>query len=114
MRALVVDDDRDFADALADMLELFGVEAKAVYNCDEAFAVSKEESFGLALVDVGLASTNGVDCARELRRMLPGVTCVLMSGYSAAAIVEMGVSAEEFATLHKPIRPEELAPYLDL
>jgi hypothetical protein len=35
-----------------------------------------------------------------------------MTGYSADALAQMGISVDEFEILRKPIKPEDLEPYL--
>ena len=111
MRILVVDDDVDFADGMAEMLILFGHDVHTAYSCGDGIAVAKE-NFDLALIDVGLGDRNGTECARALKKFSEAVVCVLMTGYSADALVRMGISVDEFEILHKPIKPEDLAPYL--
>jgi DNA-binding response OmpR family regulator len=111
MRILVVDDDVDFADGMAEMLILFGNDVHTAYSCGDGIAVA-EENFDLALIDVGLGDRNGAECARSLREYSDTVTCVLVTGYSADALAQMGISVEEFEILRKPVKPEDLAPYL--
>jgi len=112
MKILVVDDDVDFADGMAEMLALFGHHVHTAYSCDDCVAVSDKQEFELALIDVGLADRNGAECARDLKELCETVTCVLMTGYSADALAKMGVPAGEFDILRKPVKPEDLARYL--
>lgn len=112
MKILVVDDDVDFADGMAEMLALFGHGTVTAYSCDSCIAAAGWETFELALIDVGMAGRNGAECARELANLNKTVTCVLMTGYSSDALARMGVSVDEFTILRKPVKPEDLAPYL--
>ncbi len=112
MRILIIDDDRDFADGLAEMLGVFGHAAQVAYSSHEGLAAAGGEAFELTLIDVGLAGKNGADCAREMTRLRKGARCILMTGYSVDALEKMGVSTEDFTTLRKPLKPEDLAPYL--
>lgn len=111
MKILVVDDDVDFADGMTEMLALFGHEVHAAYSCDEGIAGSTER-FDLALIDVGLGDRDGAECARALVKNSETITCVLITGYSADALAQMGIPVEEFDILRKPVKPEDLAPYL--
>lgn len=112
MKILVVDDDVDFADGMAEMLTLFGHDVNTAYSCDGGIAAADKQEFGLALIDVGLTDRNGAECARDLKNLRETVTCVLMTGYSADALAKMGVPAGEFDILRKPVKPEDLARYL--
>lgn len=112
MRILIIDDDHDFADGLAELLDVFGHAAQATYSSQEGLAAADRETFDLTLIDVGLAGKNGADCAREMAQRKKGARCILMTGYGADALEKMGVSTEDFTTLRKPLKPEDLAPYL--
>jgi len=112
MKILVVDDDIDFADGMAEMLELFGHDTRVAYSCDTGIAVAQVEKFDVAMIDVGLADRFGTECANGLKRFNDATRCVLMTGYSADALAQMGVPVNDYEILRKPIRPEDLAPYL--
>jgi two-component system CheB/CheR fusion protein len=111
MRILVVDDNVDFADGMAEMLAMFGHDTQTAYSCGGGIAAATG-NFDLALIDVGLGDRNGTECARALRKLSETVVCVLMTGYSADALAQMGISVDEFEILRKPIKPEDLEPYL--
>ncbi|MCK5276553.1 MAG: response regulator [Alphaproteobacteria bacterium] len=111
MRILVVDDDVDFADGMAEMLALFGHDTHTAYSCDAGIAAAKD-NFDLALIDVGLADRSGTECARTLRKFSETTACVLMTGHSADALAQKGISVDEFDILRKPVKLEDLTPYL--
>ncbi len=112
MKILVIDDDTDFADGLAEMLCVFGHDADVAYTSQAGLDAADGAGFDLALVDIGLAGQNGADCARTLKKNHPDMHCVLTTGYSAETVAEMGVSADEFITLRKPIKPDDLSAIL--
>jgi DNA-binding response OmpR family regulator len=63
MRILVVDDNVDFADGMAEMLAMFGHDTQTAYSCGGGIAAATG-NFDLALIDVGLGDRNGTECAR--------------------------------------------------
>lgn len=112
MKILVVDDDVDFADGMAEMLTLFGHDVQTAYSCDDGIAAGGRERIDLALIDVGLADRSGADCARGILKSSESTHCILTTGYSADALNRMGISTAEFQVLRKPIKPEDLEPFL--
>lgn len=112
MKILVVDDDVDFADGMAEMLELFGHELRTAYSCGEGIAMAEKEPVDLAFIDVGLDDRSGTECARGIQKSNSGAVCVLTTGYSADALTRMGISTNDFTVLRKPIKTEDLDPYL--
>jgi PAS domain S-box-containing protein len=68
LRALIVDDQHDVADAVAILLESIGHEARAVYDGTTALAVSGEQPPDVMFVDVGMPGMTGYDLAQQVRR----------------------------------------------
>ena len=44
-KILLVDDDRDLAEIIQDMLKTYGYEVKIVESCEETFEILKKEQF---------------------------------------------------------------------
>ncbi len=112
MRILVVDDDVDFADGMAEMLSLFEHDVHTAYSCEDGITAAGKVQFDLALIDVGLNDRNGAECAREIRKLSKTTAFVLVTGYSVEALARMGISVEEFDILRKPVKLENLEPFL--
>ncbi|WGS53307.1 ATP-binding protein [Paraburkholderia sp. D15] len=85
-KVLVVDDNKDSADALAALLELHGYRCAVAY--DGASALQTAASFAptVGVIDLGLPDMPGFDVAIALRktREASALTLVALSGYSGA------------------------------
>ena len=108
VKILVVDDDRDFADGMAEMLAILGHDTVTAYSCDAGVQAATLENFDIALIDIGLADRLGTDCAREILKRDGAGCCILVTGYSAEALKKMNVAVEGFTVLRKPVNPDEL------
>jgi PAS domain S-box-containing protein len=71
MRVLVVDDNRDAAEALATALGMAGCDTRMAYTAHSALAIAPAFGPDAVLLDIGLPDLNGYELARRLRRM-PG------------------------------------------
>ena len=82
-RILVVDDNVDSADSLADLLRLMGNEVRIAYDGQAAAAAAEAFRPGLTLLDIGLPKLNGYDVARRIRQQAwgRGVTLVALTGW---------------------------------
>lgn len=80
---LVVDDNRDAADSLAEVLRLLGHSAKVAYNGPDALEIAKTYRADAALVDIGMPGMNGFEVASELRGLPygPGILIAAITGY---------------------------------
>jgi signal transduction histidine kinase len=106
-RVLIVDDDPDFADALAEMLAINDFIPRVVNNADAAVVAAAAFAPALALVDVRLGRVSGLDQIARLRETDPTLICVMITAYADTqiAVEALRVGADDF--LRKPLRPEE-------
>ena len=66
-KILLVDDDRDLAEIIRDMLKTYGYEVKIVESCEETFEILKKEQFSLMILDINLPDGTGFEVLKELR-----------------------------------------------
>jgi signal transduction histidine kinase len=81
---LIIDDDVDFAESLAELIEPHGYEVAIATGADEALAMVDRTSPGftdapVVFVDVRLGVTSGVDVLGRLRVERPDLICVVMT-----------------------------------
>ncbi len=69
MRILVVDDNRDGADSLADLLTLAGHEAHVAHDGAQAIARAEALEPDVVVLDIGLPDLDGQEVCRRLRSM---------------------------------------------
>lgn len=102
IHALIVDDHPLFRGGLAEALRLepnMRVVA-AVGSCEEAVAVARAQRIDVALVDVVLSSSNGIEVTRALKRERPGCRVLGLSALEEPVrVAEMlRAGADGFAT----------------
>ena len=78
IRALIVDDDRDFAEGLADAFELTGHRAQVVFGGQAAIDRCLHEDFDVVLLDIQMPDLDGVKAFLEIRRLKPDARVVMM------------------------------------
>lgn len=105
---LVVDDDRDFAESLADALELVGHDVMLAFSGEEAVKVFGEHDFDITFMDVKLPGKNGVESFFEMRRMKPTARVIMMTGYSVPQLLEQAVENGAWDVLHKPLEMQRI------
>jgi CheY-like chemotaxis protein len=66
-RVLVIDDNRDAADALAMWVELVGSDVRTAYTAGDGLALASEFRPDVVLLDIGLPDLSGYEVARLLR-----------------------------------------------
>ena len=84
LRVVVIDDNRDAADALALVLQLKGCEVRVAYDGATGLAAALECAPDCVISDIGMPGMNGYTVARGVRQhpSLSGVKLVALSAYS--------------------------------
>ncbi len=111
---LVVDDNRDAADSLALLLEVWGYQPLVAYRGEAGLEVAATQSPDAILLDIALPGLDGHEVARRLRR-LPGLEKVLLVAVTGYGRDEDRLQAREAGFDHfflKPFDPEELRELL--
>ena len=109
-RVLVVDDNEDAANTLAEVLRGAGYAATVAYSGEEALAVFERTQPRAVLLDIGLPGLSGTDVARRLRAM-PGaepLALIAITGWGQRSDREATSAAGFDAHLVKPVEFDEL------
>jgi signal transduction histidine kinase len=109
-RILVVDDNEDLLKVTSAMLTAFGYRVLCARNGAEAIKMFESgQEFDLLFSDVVMPNgMNGVELAREARRLSKGIKILITSGY-AGDVLERHGAVDEFPIIDKPYRLADLA-----
>lgn len=107
-RLLLIDDDRDFAASLANILRLEGYHVQLAYSAAEAEQVLADYDAQVALVDIRLGRDNGVELLPRLKRRRPDLMLLMVTAYASldTAIAVLHEGVQDY--LRKPFSFEEL------
>jgi two-component system, cell cycle sensor histidine kinase and response regulator CckA len=108
---LVVEDDPAVLNLAALCLRRMGYAVLAADSPERALeiAAAHEGAIDLLLTDVIMPRMNGRELSAELRRRLPGLKRLYMSGYTADVLSAPGERVEEGELVQKPFTMHELA-----
>jgi CheY-like chemotaxis protein len=114
-RVLVVDDNRDAAEGLGDLLTDLGYVTQVSFDGPSALAAAPDFTPQVALVDIGLPVMDGYEVARRLRK-LPGMAklrLVAVTGYGQPSDRERSQAAGFDEHLVKPVDHTIIEPVLE-
>jgi PAS domain S-box-containing protein len=116
-RVLIVDDNVELVGTLQAVLSrAMGAERLEVVTAsrgEEALAVARSQGFDVAIVDVKLPDTSGVDLIEPLRAASPLGEVVLITGFASVDAAIGALRSGAFAFVLKSFRPEELLSTVD-
>jgi len=107
---LVADDEPLVAHTLVQILESEGYRAIYVTNGAAAVQWAERARPDLVICDVIMPALNGVEAAKEIRKLVPQVRVILFSGQAAATNLVDRAKQEghSFEVLAKPVKPDDL------
>jgi PAS domain S-box-containing protein len=102
-RVLVVDDNVDAAEMMAEVLAVAGYQVRTAHDGPAALSLIDGFVPEVALLDIGLPSMNGYELARGIREQVPRVRLVAVTGYGQEADRVRARAAGFDAHLVKPV-----------
>ncbi len=112
-KVLVVDDERDLVELMAEILTDEGYEVRRAFGGREALGVAREFQPWIVLSDIRMPNGSGVELMESLRKEFPSPPphVVLMTGYSDFSEGELlGKGAAK--VLSKPVAMEKVIAVL--
>jgi CheY-like chemotaxis protein len=115
-RILVVDDNRDAADALARCIEAFGCEARAVYSGEEAIRETGRFEPDMVFLDINMPGLDGYETASRLRQQRDHVHLIVVAVTGLASDGDKHQAYASGFDLHvtKPMSPQKLRELIAL
>jgi two-component system response regulator CpxR len=106
-RVLMIDDDRELCEMVAEYLAPEGFKVETVYNGEQGLQRALAGQYALVLLDVMLPGMNGFDLLRKLRAT-SNVRVLLLTarGEEVDRIIGLETGADDY--LPKPFNPREL------
>ena len=108
-RILLVEDEKDLAQVVCEILQTLPAEVVVARNGREAIRlIESEQPFDLVLLDLVLPHLSGLEVLRRLRRISTSAKVILSTGYVASVEAKDLAELEISGLLNKPYMPNEL------
>jgi YesN/AraC family two-component response regulator len=106
---LLVDDDSLVRDTIVAIIETKGLRVLAADSAIEAMRILAQEHVDVLFTDIVMPDQNGIELAKEARKLRPNLQIMFATGYfsRAAAASQLG------KLLFKPMRAHEIEAALD-
>jgi len=107
---LIVDDNRDAANTVAEVLGAFGASTKVAYDGPTALRLFDDIRFDTALLDIGMPGMDGYELAARLRASTPSapLTLIALTGYGQDKDLDRMAAAGFDHHVLKPVDFHEL------
>jgi DNA-binding NtrC family response regulator len=105
-KVLLVDDEVDFVEALAERLEVRGLEVVKTHSGEEALRAAEERVFDAIVLDMAMPEMNGLETLEELLKINPDLQVILLTG---RATLEQAAAAIRIGALDLLEKPAEIS-----
>jgi two-component system, OmpR family, response regulator len=109
VRVLLVEDDDDNRELMAEVLESAGHEVVPASSGARGLEALAAGPIDVVVTDVGMPGMGGLELARAAKRMAPRVPVVVVTGYAERDDITSARGREIDAVLVKPVDPDSLA-----
>lgn len=113
MKILLVDDDKDFAESLEEVLADKGHQISLCFDPLQAATSFEFSQFDLILLDFKMKGMNGVELFLHIKQQAPKAKVLLVSAYSAQTFADQAGVNELFGILQKPLQFDKLFQLID-
>jgi len=104
MRVLLVDDETELVSALAERLQLRGIQADWYTSAEAALERAAGEAYDLAVLDMKMPKIGGFELKQRLQAIRPGMQFIFMTGYgSEADFAKVTCQPDQPCYLVKPV-----------
>lgn len=108
MRILVVEDEIDLCDTIAEGLQIDGYAVDTCYDGKEAYELIATEAYDLVVLDLNLPGMDGIDILTEVRKQNKEVKVLILSARGSVSDKVLGLDTGANDYLAKPFDFEEL------
>jgi two-component system, OmpR family, response regulator CpxR len=107
-KVLLVDDEEQFVEVLAQRLETRGFQVSTAFSGDAAIAFIEEHDVDVVILDVLMPGRNGIDTLQEIRRIRPITEVIMLTGHGTVETAIQGMKYGAYDYLMKPTDTSEL------
>ncbi|KGJ03059.1 nitrogen assimilation response regulator NtrX [Paracoccus sphaerophysae] len=107
---LIVDDEKDIRELIADILGDEGFPTRTAANADEAIGALNAEEPALMILDIWLKDSrmDGIDILKQVKRNNPSVPVVIISGHGNIEIAVAAIKQGAYDFIEKPFNIDQL------
>ncbi|SLM31273.1 Response regulator receiver domain protein (CheY-like) [Desulfamplus magnetovallimortis] len=107
-RLLLVDDEEEFVDTLAERLALRNFQVTRAYSGERALQLCNDKNFDVILLDIMMPGISGIDVLKKIHQKMPLTQVIMLTGHATVKNAIEGMKQGAFDFLLKPADMELL------
>ncbi len=111
-RILIVDDEKEFTEALAERLKMREFDVTTAFSGEEAVEKTRAYNYDVVILDVAMPGMDGTETLSEIKRLKPLTEVIMLTGHATVESAIEGMKLGAFDYLKKPCETTELVEKL--
>jgi DNA-binding NtrC family response regulator len=107
-KVLLVDDEKEFASALEERLQLRNYDVKSAANALEALGIVHSFLPDVVLLDLKIPGMDGIETLKAIKNFDSTIEVIMLTGHGDMRSVEDGMKSGAFEYIMKPVDIGEL------
>ena len=108
IRVLLVDDEKDFVDALSQRLQIRDLDVTTCLSGDAALSLIRDRDFDVIVLDVLMPGKDGIETLKEINHVKPLVLVIMLTGHGTVETAIEGMKLGAYDYLMKPTDTDDL------
>jgi two-component system response regulator HydG len=108
-KLLIVDDELSVRDSLGKWFREEGYEIATAESASDALTRMAENKWDVALLDIKMRGTDGIELQRRLHELDPDLIVIMMTGYASVETAVTALKNGAYDYVSKPLDPDEIA-----
>ncbi len=104
-KVLIVDDEQDFLETIVKRLKRRKIDATGVSSGKDALTLLQRQHFDVVILDIRMPGMDGIETLRELKRAMPLMEVILLTGHAS---VESGMQGMQLGAFDYVMKPAEI------
>ena len=105
-KVLLIDDEKDFIEALAERMESRGMNVSATVSPKEGLDIVEKETFDAIILDLKMPEMDGLEVLKKIKDKNPDLQIILLTGH---ATVQKGIEAMKLGAMDLLEKPVDIA-----
>jgi DNA-binding NtrC family response regulator len=104
-KILLVDDEKDFIEALGERMENRGMNVSTTTSAKDALKRVEEEPYDAIILDLQMPEMDGIETLKAIKKKNPDMQVILLTGH---ATVEKGIEAMKLGAMDLIEKPADI------
>jgi DNA-binding NtrC family response regulator len=108
IKVLLVDDEKDFIESLAERLQLRNFDVATALSGDDAINLVRKNEFDVIILDVKMPGKSGIDTLKEIKNINQLTQVIMLTGHATVESAIQGMKLGAYDYIMKPTVVEDL------